>query len=111
MLDQTQAAVDQRRGSRQGSIFGALSRAESKSGMDRRWTPRIIILSGLVLALLCDAFVAHMLSVNYSETFQAAEAANNDLVRALEEYMLRNMQGIDVLLTTTVDDLAQNPSL
>jgi len=111
MLDQTKATVDQRRGTRQGSIFGALTRTESRSGISRRWTPRIIVLSGLVLAILCDAFVAHMLSVNYSETYRAAEAANNDLARALEEYMLRNIEGVDVLLTTTIDDLAQNPSL
>jgi PAS domain S-box-containing protein len=79
--------------------------------MDRRWTPRIIVLSGLVLAILCDAFVAHMLSVNYWETYRAADAANNDLARALEEYMLRNFQGIDLLLGTTIDDLERNPSL
>ena len=79
--------------------------------MSRRWTPRIIVLSGLVLAILCDAFVAHMLSVNYWETYRATEAANGDLARALEEYMLRNMQGVDVLLSTTIDDLARNPSL
>jgi len=79
--------------------------------MGRRWTPRIIILSGLVLAILCDAFVAHMLSVNYWETYRAADAANSDLARALEEYMLRNIQGVDVLLSTTIDDLKQNPSL
>jgi len=111
MLDQTKAAIDQRRGMRQGSMFRALARTEPKSGRGQRWTPRIIVLSGLVLAILCDAFVAHMLSANYSETYRAAEAANNDLVRALEEYMLRNIQGVDVLLSTTIDDLAQNPSL
>jgi PAS domain S-box-containing protein len=111
MLDQTKAALDRRRGTRQGSIFGALTRTEPRSGISQRWTPRIIVLSGLVLAILCDAFVAHMLSVNYSETYRAAEAANNDLVRALEEYMLRNIQGVDVLLSTTIDHLAQKPSL
>jgi PAS domain S-box-containing protein len=111
MLDQTKATVDQRRGTWQGRIFGALNRAEPQSGMGRRWTPRIIILSGLVLAILCDAFVAHMLSVNYWETYRAADAANSDLARALEEYMLRNMQGVDVLLSTTIDDLERNPSL
>ena len=79
--------------------------------MGRRWTPRIIVLSGLVLAILCDAFVAHMLSVNYWETYRATEAANGDLARALEEYMLRNMQGVDLLLGTTIDALEQNPSL
>jgi PAS domain S-box-containing protein len=79
--------------------------------MDRRWTPRIIVLSGLVLAILCDAFVAHMLSVNYRETYRTTEAANGDLARALEEYMLRNVQAVEVLLSTTIDNLAQNPSL
>ncbi|GLH79785.1 hypothetical protein SSBR45G_46940 [Bradyrhizobium sp. SSBR45G] len=79
--------------------------------MAQSWMPRIIVLSGLVLALLCDAFVAHMLFVNYRETYRTTEAANGDLARALEEYMLRNIQGIDVLLTTTIDSLAQNPSL
>ncbi|MBV9560511.1 MAG: PAS domain-containing protein [Bradyrhizobium sp.] len=79
--------------------------------MDRRWTPHIIVLSGLVLAILCDAFVAHVLSVNYRETFRATEAANGDLARALEEYMLRNMQGVDLLLGTTIDALEQKPSL
>jgi len=43
--------------------------------MDRRWTPRIIVLSGLVLAVLCDVFVAHMLSVNYRETYRTTEVA------------------------------------
>jgi hypothetical protein len=52
-----------------------------------------------------------MLSVNYWETFRTTEAANGDLARALEEYMLRNIQGVDVLLTTTIDNLARNPSL
>src|SRR3954471_6759810 len=113
MLDQTKAAVDRRRGTRQGSIFGfaPLARTEPKSAIGRRWTPRIIILSGLVLAILCDAFVAHMLSVNYWETYRSAESANNDLARALEQYMLRNFQGIDLLLGTTIDDLERNPSL
>src|SRR6201997_5823038 len=111
MLDQTKATVDHQRDPRQRGIIGALTRAERGSGMDRRWTPRIIVLSGLLLAILCDAFVAHMLSVNYWETHRATEAANGDLARALEEYMLRNIQGVDVLLSTTIDDLAQNPSL
>ncbi|MBV8920390.1 ATP-binding protein [Bradyrhizobium sp.] len=111
MLDQTKATVDDRRGPRQEGIIGALTRAEPGSGMDRRWTPRIIVLSGLVLAILCDAFVAHMLTVNYWETYRTTEAANGDLARALEEYMLRNIQGVDVLLSTTIDELAQNPSL
>jgi len=111
MLDQTKATVDDRRGPWQDSIIGALTRPEPGSAMDRRWTPRIIVLSGLMLAVLCDAFVAHMLSVNYWETFRTTEAANGDLARALEEYMLRNIQGVDVLLSTTIDDLAQNPSL
>jgi PAS domain S-box-containing protein len=88
-----------------------LTRAELESGMDRRWTPRIIVLSGLVLAILCDAFVAHILSVNYRETYRATEAANGDLARALEEYMLRNMQGVDLLLGTTIEALEQKPSL
>ena len=109
MLDQTKATVDQRRGPRQRGIIGALTRAEPESGMDRRWTPRIIVLSGLVLAILCDGFVAHMLSVNYWETYRATEAANGDLARALEEYMLRNMQGVDLLLGTTIDALEQKP--
>src|SRR5450755_3827286 len=111
MLDQTKATVEQRRGPWQRGIIGALTRAEPKSGMDRRWTPRIIVLSGLVLAILCDGFVAHMLSVNYWETYRATEAANGDLARALEEYMLRNMQGVDLLLGTTIDALEQKPSL
>src|SRR5215471_12722201 len=111
MLDQTKATVDDRRGPREEGINGAVTRAEAGSGMGRRWTPRIIVLSGLVLAILCDAFVAHMLSVNYWETYRTTEAANGDLARALEEYMLRNIQGVDVLLSTTIDALAQNPSL
>jgi PAS domain S-box-containing protein len=111
MLDQTKATVDHRRGPRQRGIIGALTRAELESGMDRRWTPRIIVLSGLVLAILCDAFVAHILSVNYRETYRATEAANGDLARALEEYMLRNMQGVDLLLGTTIEALEQKPSL
>ena len=111
MLDQTKAAVDRRRGTRQGRILGAFTRTEPKSRMGRRWTPRIIILSGLVLAILCDAFVAHMLSVNYWETYRSTEAANGDLASALEQYMLRNFQGIDLLLGTTIDDLERNPSL
>jgi PAS domain S-box-containing protein len=111
MLDQAKAIADQRRSTWRGRIFGALNPVEPQSGTGRRWTPRIIILSGLVLAVLCDAFVANMLSVNYWETFRAADAANSDLARALEEYMLRNMQGVDVLLSTTIDDLQRNPSL
>src|SRR6201987_6152113 len=98
MLDQTKATVDHRRGPWRRSILGALTLVEAGSGMDRRWTPRIIILSGLVLAILCDGFVAHMLSVNYWETYRTTEAADGDLARALEEYMLRNMQGVDLLL-------------
>jgi PAS domain S-box-containing protein len=111
MLDQTKATVDHRRGPRQRGIIGALTTAELGSGMDRRWTPRIIVLSGLVLAILCDAFVAQILSVNYWETYRATEAANGDLARALEEYMLRNMQGVDLLLSTTIEALEQKPSL
>ncbi|MGJ5181188.1 ATP-binding protein [Bradyrhizobium oligotrophicum] len=111
MLDQTQTTVEQGRGPRQGGVIDASSRLDRPSGIERRWTPRIIVLSGLVLALLCDAFVAHMLSVNYWETYRTTETANGDLARALEEYMLRNIQGVDVLLSTTIDSLAQNPSL
>ena len=110
MLDQTKATVDERRGT-QRRIFGVSAVAGPDSRMGRRWTPRIIVLSGLVLAILCDAFVAHVLSVNYRETYLTADAANNDLARALEEYMLRNMQGIDLLLGTTINDLAQKPAL
>src|SRR6516225_3801545 len=109
MLDQ--ATVDHRRGPRQRGIIGTLTRAKTESGMDRRWTPRIIVLSGLVLAILCDAVVAHMLSVNYWETYRTTEAANGDLARSLEEYMLRNMQGVDLLLRTTIDALERQPSL
>src|ERR1700740_982350 len=111
MLDQTKATVDRRRGPRQRGIIGTLTRAKPESGMDGRWTPRIIVLSGLVLAILCDAFVAHMLSVNYRETYRATKAANSDLARALEQYMLRNMQGVDLLLGATIDALEQKPSL
>src|ERR1700704_1204012 len=111
MLDQTKATVDHRRSPWRRGIIGALTRAAPESGMDRRWTPRIIVLSGLVLAILCDAFVAHMLSGNYWETYRATEAANGDLARALEEYMLRNMQGVDLLLGTTIDALEQKPFL
>ena len=50
-----------------------------------------------------------------SETTNASpptpRSANSDLARALEEYMLRNIQGVDVLLSTTIDDLERNPSL
>ena len=98
MLDQAKVTVEHRRGPRQRGIIGALIRAKRESGMGGRWSPCINILSGLVLAILCDAFVAHMLSVNYWETYRATEAANGDLARALEEYMLRNMQGVDLLL-------------
>jgi PAS domain S-box-containing protein len=111
MLDQTTATADIRRGPQQRGIPGASTRAEARSVLDRRWTPRIIVLGGLVLAILCDAFVAHMLSVNYRETYRTTDAANGDLARALEEYMLRNIQGVDVLLSTTIDNLVQNPSL
>ncbi|MBV9561959.1 MAG: response regulator, partial [Bradyrhizobium sp.] len=111
MLDQTKATADHRRGPGQRSIIGALTRVEPGSGMDRRWAPGIIVLSSLVLAILCDAFVAHMLSGNYWETYRTIEAANGDLARALEEYMLRNMQGVDLLLSTTIDALKQKPSL
>lgn len=111
MLDQSKATADDRRDQRQGGVIGALTRVDARSGMNRRWTPRIIVLSGLVLALLCDAFVVHMLSANYRETYRTTEAANGDLARALEEYMLRNIQGVEVLLGTTIDSLARNPSL
>ncbi|XUM20642.1 ATP-binding protein [Bradyrhizobium oligotrophicum S58] len=111
MPDQIKARADHRRGPRQEGIVDAWTRFASGSWMDRRWTPWIIVLSGLVLALLCDAFVAHMLSVNYRETSRTTEAANGDLARALEEYMLRNIQGVDVLLNTTIDSLKQDPSL
>ncbi|WP_257167064.1 hybrid sensor histidine kinase/response regulator [Bradyrhizobium sp. SRS-191] len=111
MLDNTQTTTVDPRGSRQRGMLGALIGGDPASGMDRRWTPRIIVLSGLILALLCDAFVAHMLFVNYRETSRTTEAANGDLARALEEYMLRNIQGVDVLLSTTIGNLIQNPSL
>src|SRR5436190_2367990 len=64
MLDQTKTAGDGRRGTWPRRILGGWSRVEPGSGIGRRWTPRIVILSGLVLAILCDAFVAHVLSVN-----------------------------------------------
>jgi PAS domain S-box-containing protein len=111
MLDQTKATVDQPRDPRQGSVVGALTGAKPDSGIGRRWTLRLIVLSGLVLAILCDTFVAHVLSVNFGETYRATDAANSDLARALEEYMLRNMQAVDLLLRTTIDDLEQKPDL
>lgn len=110
MLDTTKATIDDSRSPPQGGIVDAVTGAERARGKDRRWTPRIIVLSGLVLALLCDAFVAHMLVVNYRETYRTTEAANGDLARALEEYMLRNIQGVDLLLSATIADLARNPS-
>ncbi|MBR1134515.1 MULTISPECIES: ATP-binding protein [Bradyrhizobium] len=111
MLDQTKAQAGDQPASRHKGFAGALTRAEARLGLNRRWTPRIIILSGLVLAVLCDAFVAHMLSVNYRETYRTIKAANGDLARALEEYMLRNIQGVDVLLSGTINNLAKNPAL
>ncbi|MGJ4946789.1 ATP-binding protein [Bradyrhizobium sp. HKCCYLS20291] len=111
MLDNTKARVEERTAAQRTGILAALTRGAPRSAIDRRWTPRIIVLSGLVLAILCDAFVAHMLSVNYWETYRSTEAANGDLARALEEYMLRNIQAVDVLLSTTIDNLAKNPSL
>ncbi|CAL79519.1 Hypothetical protein; putative two-component sensor histidine kinase [Bradyrhizobium sp. ORS 278] len=111
MLDPTTTIADHRRGSRRDGIVRALIRRAPRFGMRRRWTPRIIVLSGLVVALLCDAFVAHMLFVNHRETYRATEAANGDLARALEEYMLRNIQGVELLLSTTIDSLQRNPSL
>jgi len=90
------------------SASGAAAQAPERGD---RWITRIIILSGIVLALLCDAFVAQVLRANYYETFRAADAANADLVRALEEYTLRNMEGIDLLLRTSADDFRIDPAL
>ncbi len=89
----------------------ALTASVRASGTNRRWLPRIIVLAGLVLALLCDAFVAQVLYANYFETYRAADAANADLARALEEFTLRNMEGVDLLLRTVIDDFRNDPSL
>jgi PAS domain S-box-containing protein len=74
-----------------------------------RLTRRAILLSGLVMALMSDAFVAWMLRTNYDETYRAADTANADLVRALEEFTLRHMEAVDLLLRSISDDLA-NPT-
>jgi PAS domain S-box-containing protein len=73
-----------------------------------RWTPRAIIICGVLLALLCDAFVAQVLYSNYRQTYDATERANADLVRVLEEYTLRTMQGVELLLREIEDDFHQD---
>jgi PAS domain S-box-containing protein len=111
MLDQPDTTTDPRGRARQTSVVGSSTVSAQASARSQRWTPHIIVLSGLVLALLCDAFVAQVLSANYHETYRAADAANADLARALEEYTLRNMEGVDLLLRTTIDDFTNDPSL
>jgi PAS domain S-box-containing protein len=110
MLDQRMAVSDElgRAGQTNPAyVSSELGRAERS----HRYIRYAIVLGGLALALMCDAFVTQVLYVNYHETYEAADTANADLARALEEYILRNMEGIDLLLRTTIDDLKDNPSL
>ena len=77
----------------------------------RRWPSRLILLCGIALALLCDAFVGVVLFSNYSETHRAAQKADADLVRVLDEYTQRTIQAIDLSLRVTENQLAADPEL
>jgi PAS domain S-box-containing protein len=72
----------------------------------QRWPGPLIVACGVGLALLCDAFVGYVLYANYRETVRSVETADANLVRTLEQYVQRAFQGIDLLLGTTIDDLA-----
>jgi len=75
-----------------------------------RWPSRLIVISGIALALLCDAFVGLVLYSNYEETHRAAERADADLVRVLDEYTQRTVQALQLSLRVTADQLASNPA-
>jgi PAS domain S-box-containing protein len=93
------------RGARPAGWRSALAAAVGRL----RLTRRAILLSGLLMALMSDAFVAWMLRTNYDEAYRAADTASADLVRALEEFTLRHMEAVDLLLRSISDDLA-NPT-
>lgn len=106
--------TDAAAGPRSGLVASAMSDvgvpvrdAERRS----RWPVRLIVLIGIALPLLCDAFVGYILSTNYRETLRAAATADTALVRTLDEYVRRSFEGIDLLLQTTADDLDDNPGL
>jgi PAS domain S-box-containing protein len=111
MLDHANAITDEADYARYINVVRSLAASNQASWRSKRWTRHLIILSGLVLAMLCDAFVAQVLYANYHEAYRAADVADADLARALEEYTLRNMQGVDLLLRTAIDDFRNDPSL
>jgi len=77
----------------------------------RRWPARLILICGIALALLCDAFVGTVLYSNYRETHRAVQRADADLVRVLDEYTQRTIQAIDLSLRVTANQIAADPAL
>ena len=76
-----------------------------------RWNSLAIIAGSLLVVLLSDGFVAHVLWTNYDEAVHNAESENSDLAHVLEKYLLTEVQGVDLLITSTVRALEANPSL
>lgn len=111
MPDQPNATTDETNRTRDTSVVSSVTASDDATGTSKRWTRHLIVASGIILAILCDAFVAQVLYANYHEAYRAADTADADLARALEEYTLRNMQGVDLLLRTAIDDFKNDPSL
>ena len=76
-----------------------------------RWYSFAIVLGSLVVVLAIDGFVAHILWMNRDEAVRNAEKENNDLARVLEKYVLTNMQGVDLVITSTALAIESTPAL
>ena len=76
-----------------------------------RWYSFAIVVGSLLVVVAIDGFVAHILWRNRDEAVQNAEAENSDLAKVLEKYVLTNMQGIDLVITSTARAIEAAPAL
>ena len=76
-----------------------------------RWHSFAIVLGSLLVVLAIDGFVAHILWMNHDEAVRSAEEENSDLARVLEKFALTNLQGVDLVISSTLRALEANPPL
>lgn len=73
---------------------------------------RIAIALGVaIVALLFDVTVVDVLWTSRAETEERSAARDADLARVLSEYVLRSLQGIDLLLGVTANEIREDPGL
>ncbi|MGZ5748204.1 MAG: ATP-binding protein [Caldimonas sp.] len=76
-----------------------------------RWPSLAIVVAGALIVLLCDGFVAYVVWSSHRQAVRSAESETADLARVLQEFVLKTVQGVDLMLSSTARTIAADPSL